>query len=133
MPDARGIDVWMRWEFDKLNAGVVIHPKSLRSLLSRREELRSREGDVHDIDPAVLERFARACTPSEQERLRLPVTLHFSGDVTDSAYVVDELGAEVLHRLEGWGDAYRFREGRMWLPQSLAVDLMSRYSGALRG
>src|SRR2546427_7265177 len=39
----------------------------------------------------TLFRSARACAPSEQERLRLPVTLHFSGDVTDSAYVMDEL------------------------------------------
>jgi len=121
----------MRWEFNTLNAGSVTHPKSLRALL-RGEPLQTKDGDAYPIDRGVLDRFAAVCSPAEQERLRLPITLHFSADVSDSAYVIDELAADVLHRLEGWGEAYRYRDGRTWLPQSLAVDLLLRYGGALQ-
>lgn len=131
MPDPHAVDVWMRWEFDKLNAGIVTRLKSLRALLET-PSLETKDGDPYHIDREVLLRFAAVCTPAEQERLRLPIALHFSADVADSAYVIDELGADILHRLEGWGPAYRYRDGRMWLPQSLAVDLLLRYGGALQ-
>lgn len=131
MPEPRRIDVWMRWEFEKLNAGVVTRPKSLRTLLDS-PKLETREGDVIDLDQRILDRLAAACTGREQDRLRLPITIHFSADVADSAFVLDELAADVLHRLEGWGDAYPYRDGKMWLPQSLAVDLLLRYGGVLQ-
>lgn len=131
MPDPRSIDVWMRWEFDRLNAGVVTRLKSLRALLDD-PGLQTKDGEPHHIDALVLARFAGVCSPPEQERLRLPITVHFSADVEDSAYVIDELAADVLHRLEGWGGAYPFRDGRMWIPHSLAVDLLLRYGGALQ-
>ena len=74
----------MRWEFDKLNVGIVTHPRSLQSLLR------------------------------------------------DDASLIDALAAEILRRLEGWGAAYPYRDGKVWLPQSLAVDLLLRYGGALQ-
>lgn len=132
MPDPRGVDAWIRWEFETLNAGLVIKPRSLRSLLEDASPLRTRDGEPHAVTREVLERFATVCAPAERERLRLPITLHFSADVPDSAYVIDPLAAEALHRLEGWGAAYPFRDGKMWLPQSLAVDLLLRYGGALQ-
>lgn len=123
----------MRWEFDKLNAGVVTRPRSLRALLEDpHARLETRDGAPYEVERATLERLAAACTPEERERLRLPVTLHFPADVGDSACVLDELAAEVLRRVEGWGPAYPFRDGRMWLPQSLAVDLLLRHGGALQ-
>jgi uncharacterized protein (UPF0216 family) len=131
VPDPHAIDVWMRWEFNTLNAGLVTRPKSVRALRDD-PRLETKDGTVLEVDPGVLERFAAVCTPAEQDRLRLPITLHFSADVPDSAYVIDELAAEVLHRIEGWGAAYRFRDGRMWLPLSLAVDLLLRYGGTLQ-
>lgn len=70
--------------------------------------------------------------PPTAERLRLPITLNFPADVPDSAYVIDEQGADVLHRLEGWGDAYPYRDGKMWIPVSLAVDLLLRFEGVLQ-
>jgi uncharacterized protein (UPF0216 family) len=131
VPDPRRIDVWMHWEFEKLNAGVVTRPKSLRHLMET-PRLETREGDAIDLDRRILEQLAAACTTREQDRLRLPITIHFSADVPDSAFVLDELAAEVLHRIEGWGEAYRYRDGKMWLPQSLAVDLLLRYGGVLQ-
>lgn len=131
MPDAREIDVWMRWEFEKLNAVLVTRPKTLRVLLET-PRLETQGGEIIDLDARVLARIAGVCTPRERERLRLPVTVHVSADVPDSAFVIDELAADVLHRLEAWGDAYPYRGGRMWIPQSLAVDLLLRYGGVLQ-
>ncbi len=131
MTDPRGIDVWMRWESDRLNAGIVTRPKSLRTLLAG-EALRTRDGQPYDVDRHALDRLAAACRPEDLDALRLPITLHFSADVADSAYVLDGVAADVLRRVEGWGAAFPFRDGRMWLPQSLAVDLLLRYGGALQ-
>lgn len=116
---------------DRLNAGFVTRTKSLRHLLSG-EGLETRDGEPYDVDRRALERLAAACRPQELDALRLPVTVHFSSEVGDSAYVIDALAADVLHRIEGWGEAFPFRDGKMWLPQSLAVDLLLRYGGALQ-
>lgn len=132
-PVSDRIEAWMRWESDRLNAGFVTRPKSLRALLDDASPaLETREGDRFDVDRDILVRIAAVCSPSDRERLRLPITLHFSADVGDAAYVTDDLAADVLHRLEGWGDAYPHRDGRMWLPRSLAVDLLLRYDGAIQ-
>lgn len=131
MPTPDAIDVWMRWEFDTLNAGVVTRPKSLRALRTD-PTVETKDGDLLHLDPQTLVRIEAACTPAEQERLRLPITVHFTADVGDSAYVIDELAADVLHRLEGWGAAYPYRDGRMWIPHSLAVDLLLRYGAVLQ-
>lgn len=133
MTDPDRVDVWMRWEFNTLNAGAVLRPMSLRALLEDpATTLQTRDGGPYHIDRDVLVRLASVCSGAEKERLRLPVTIHFSADVGDSAYVSDSLAAEVLRRLEGWGPAYPFREGRMWIPNSLATDLILRYGGALQ-
>lgn len=133
MPDPVNVDAWMRWEADRLNAGLVTRTRSLAALLKDEDRrIETRDGDVLHLSRTALERIAAVCSPSEREKLRLPITLHFSADVGDSAYVTDELAAAVLHRLEGWGDAYAFRDGKMWIPHSLAVDLLLRYEGVVQ-
>jgi uncharacterized protein (UPF0216 family) len=132
MPDFPAVEPWMRWEFDRLNVGVVTRPRSLQSLLREDALLETKEGEPYHIDRGTLDRFASACSDAERARLRLPVTIHFSADVGDSAYVIDALAVEILRRLERWGAAYPYREGKTWLPQSLAVDLLLRYGGALQ-
>jgi len=132
LPDPRSVDVWMRWEFEKLNAGLVVRPQTLRALVEDGVVLRTKDGDAFHVDPRILTRIAAVCSAEDQSRLRLPVTIHFSEAVPDSAYISDALAVEILHRLEAWGKAYPFRDGKMWLPQSLAVDLVLRYGGALQ-
>jgi len=122
----------MRWEFDKLNAGFVTRPSSLSALLDAGAFLHTREGEAYTIDRIVLERLADACSRQERDRLRLPITVQFSADVADSAYISDATAAEVLRRRERWGPAYPYRDGKMWLPNSLAVDLLLRSGGALQ-
>ncbi len=131
VPRPYSIDVWMRWESDKLNTGIVTRPKSLEALLED-PTVETKDGELLQLDRQTLGRLDAVCTPAERGRLRLPITVHFTADVGDSAYVIDELAADVLHRLEGWGAAYAYRDGRMWLPHSLAVDLLLRYGGALQ-
>lgn len=133
VPDRPWIDVWMRWEADRLNVGTVVRPKTLHALLAEPSpRLTTREGEDVELDRSVLNRIAGACRSPNEERLRLPITLHITADVSDSAYVRDELAAEVLRRLEGWGPAYPYRDGKMWIPLSIAMDLVLRYRGAVQ-
>lgn len=131
--DADRLDVWMRWEYDRLNAGVVARTRSLRALLEEpRPRVQARDGTDVEFDRSALEAMAAVCTEDERGQLRLPVTVRFPADVEDSAYLTDELASAILRRIEGWGEAYPYRDGRMWLPRSLAVDLILRYGGTIQ-
>lgn len=127
------IDRWISLELGRINASLVVDRKSLASL--RREEhpaCRTREGDPHPFERAALDRIAAVVTPSEAEALRLPILLLATGDVEDHVYVSDELAAKALRALEKFGAAFPFRQGRMYLPHSLAVDLMRRGGGTVQ-
>ncbi|MEE9600183.1 MAG: hypothetical protein V3W22_00580 [Thermoplasmata archaeon] len=39
----------------------------------------------------------------------------------------------MLRRLEGFGKAYPFRDGRMWLPYSIGFELVRKYPTAFQG
>jgi len=125
-------DRWIGLELGRLNAGLVIEKKSLARLLEEPEPAcRTREGDPHPFDRPALARFAAALAPDEASTLRLPITLLVSGE-SDSAYLTDELGAKTLRAVEKFGPAFLFRDGRMTLPHSLAVDLVRRHGGVLQ-
>lgn len=132
MDDTGPFDRWISFELGRLNAGLVIEKKSLGRLLEETEPAcRTREGDAHPFDRAALARFAAVVTPDEAAALRLPVTLLVSGE-SDSAYVTDELAAKALRALEKFDKAFLFRDGRMALPHSLAVDLVRRHGGVVQ-
>lgn len=121
-------DRWMALEMRSLHAGLVVRKRSLAELL--REEApqtATRDGEVHAFDPAILRRVTEVTTEEERARLRLPVTLRFHLSLEDACSLEDELAAEVFRRLEGFGKAYPFREGRAWLPYSLGLALLLRY------
>jgi len=126
-------DRWVEHEYASLNRGLVTKKKSLRAL---REEptpaCTARDGTPWSFDSAVLDRLAAHCAKSEAEDLMLPIAIHVSADLPDVGYVRDPLGAAVLRRTEAFGAAFPYREGRMYLPLSLAIDLISRYKGALQ-
>ncbi len=125
-------DRWIAFELGRVNAGLVIEKKSLVRLLEESEPAcRTREGDPHPFDRAALARFVAVVTPEEAATLRLPITLLVSGD-SDSAYLTDELAAKALRVVEKFGQAFPFRDGRMALPHSLAVDLVRRHGGVLQ-
>ncbi len=132
MAAAGPFDRWISFELGRVNAGLVVEKKSLTRLLAEPEpECRTREGDPHPFDRAALDRLAAVLSPGEADELRLPLTLVASGD-SDSAYLTDELGAKALRAVEHFDRAFPFRDGRMALPHSLAMDLVRRHGGAVQ-
>lgn len=133
MASPGGVDRWVAFELGRLNAGLVTEKKSLARLRTEaRPVCRTREGGEHAFDRDALERLAAVLAPDEAEALRLPITVFASGDFEDSTYVNDVLAAKALHALEGFGSAFPFRDGRMYLPHSLAIDLVRRSGGTLQ-
>lgn len=127
------IDRWISFELGRLNAGLVVEKKTLARLLAEPDPVcRTREGDAHSFERAALDRLASVLTREEVEIIRLPLTLIVSGDSEDSAYLTDELGAKALRALEKFDRAFPFRDGRMIMPHSLAVDLMRRHGGVVQ-
>ncbi len=128
-----GVDRWISFELGRLNAGLVVEKKSLAALLlETRPSCPTRDGTDHVFERPALERLAAALEPSEQAALRLPITLFAGGDQEDSVYLTEEVAAKALRAREGFGPAFPYREGRMYLPQSLAVDLVSRSGGTVQ-
>ena len=132
MASPGSFDRWIAFELGRLNAGLVVEKESLARLLAAPEPAcRTREGDVHPFDRAALARLAAVVTTDEAAALRLPITLLLSGD-SDSAYLTDERAAKALRVLEKFDRAFPYRDGRMTVPHSLAVDLVRRYGGVLQ-
>ncbi len=128
-----GVDRWVSFELGRLNAGLVVETKSLGALLEEpRPSCRTREGAEHVFDRTALERLAGALDPAERAALRLPMTLFAAGDLEDSVVLSDERAAKALRALEGFGGAFPYRDGRMYLPHSLAVDVMRRSGGTVQ-
>lgn len=126
------VDRWIAFELGRLNAGLVVEKKSLSRLLQETEpSSRTREGDPHPFDREVLTRFASVLTTEEAAEIRLPLTLTLRGE-SDEAILTDEIGAKALRALEKFDRAFPFRDGRMAVPHSLAVDLARRYGGVLQ-
>ena len=124
---------WIESEFRRLNAGMVTRRRSLETLLREAEPtLTTRDGEAFIVDRGALERLAAAGTPEERRALMIPVTLHFTADATNEVYVSEETAAAVLRKAEGWGPSYPYREGKMWLPLSLAMELIRKYGGAVQ-
>ncbi len=125
-------DRWISLELGRLNSGLVVEKKSLAQLLGEPDPAcRTREGDRHPFDPGALARFASVLTREEADAIRLPLTLTVRGD-SDDAILADELGAKSLRAVEKFDQAFRFRDGRMAVPHSLAIDLVRRHGGVLQ-
>lgn len=125
-------DRWISLELGRVNSGLVVEKKSLTRLLGEKEPAcRTREGDLHPFDRQALARFASVLTREEADALRLPLSLTVRGD-SDDAILTDELGAKALRSVEKFDQAFRFRDGRMAVPHSLAIDLVRRHGGVLQ-
>lgn len=127
------IDRWISLELGRINAGLVVERKGLARLRAEeRPSCTTREGGAHPFERASLDRLAAALTAAEAEALRLPITLFATGDLEDHVYLSDEIAAKALRVTERYGAAFPFREGRMYLPHSLAVDLVHRSGGTVQ-
>lgn len=116
-----------------LHQGIVVRRRRLQELLQEEEpQCKTREGDVYLFDKEVLERLAAVATAEEKASLRLPMILRFHADMEGHCSIDDESAGEVLRRLEGFGKAYPFRDGKMWLPHSLGLELVLKYPTAIQ-
>jgi len=132
MHEGKGIDRWTEFELARVNRGVVIRKKMLSVLLKEEmPQCTTREGEPYIFDRDVLRRLAAVLR--EGEDLQLPMTIHFSTTANDASYLSEETAAEVLRRLEDFRDAYPYRDGKMWLPNSLAYTLVMKYATAIQG
>lgn len=133
MASPGAIDRWISLELGRLNAGLVVERKSLARLRAEpRPACVTREGGEHPFDRGALDRLAAVLTPAEAEALRLPILLFATGDLEDHVVLSEELAAKALRALEGYGAAFPFRGGKMYLPHSLAVDLVRRSGGTVQ-
>ncbi len=131
--DERGLEGWMGRTLKALHSGFVTRRRPLEQLLSEAHPTSvTQEGEAHEFDREELQRWASHATPEEAHRLRLPLTLNFDADLPDSCFIDDDVGGEVLRRMENFGRAYPWREGRMWLPHSLGLELLGRYPTTLQ-
>ncbi len=127
------IDRWISLELGRLNAGLVVERKSLARLLTETEPTCvTREGGQHAFDRVALARLAGVLTSAEAEALRLPILLFATGDVEDHVLLSEEVAAKALRALENYGAAFPYRDGKMYLPHSLAVDLVRRSGGTVQ-
>ncbi len=127
------IDRWISLELGRLNAGLVVERKTLAALRAESQPAcRTREGDEHTFERDALERLARVLAPADVGALRLPITVFVTGDLEDTAYVGEDLAAKALRAVENFGAAFPFRDGRMYLPHSLAVDIVRRSGGTVQ-
>ena len=133
MESPGSLDRWISFELGRLNAGLVVERKSLARLRTEaKPACRTREGDEHVFERAALDALARVLSSEEAERLRLPMIVFVTGDLADSAYLSEEIAAKALRALEGFGSAFPYRDGRMYVPHSLAVDLVRRSGGTVQ-
>ncbi len=127
------MDRWIALELGRINAGLVVQRKTLAQLRAEsRPACATREGAEHAFDRAALDRLAAILTPAEAEALRLPITLFATGDLEAHVYLAEEVAAKALRGLEKYGAAFPFRGGRMYLPHSLAIDLVHRSGGTVQ-
>ena len=121
-----GMDKWMEHELANINKALVTRRRSLRELLDEADpRCETKEGDEYRFSKESLKRFARVL--SHGEDVLLPVSLCFSSTLEDSCYVSDETASIMLRRLEAFGEAYPYRDGKMWLPNSLAFSILQKY------
>ncbi len=131
--DSRVLRKWLEHEMSTVHRGMVTRKKSLESLLKMEDpHCLTREGQRHPFDVGVLSGLSRATPPEKRSILMLPITIFFDLKVENQCYISDEAAADVVREVEGFGDVYPFRGGKMWLPYSIGMDLIRKYKGAIQ-
>jgi uncharacterized protein (UPF0216 family) len=124
---------WFSLEVKGMHDGLVAKRKSLETLLKEdRPSAATRDKKEYIFEKEVLERIGKTLPKERHDDLMLPINIHIDMKIKDQCYVEDELAAEVLRKLEGFERAYRYRDGKMWLPLSLAAELLSKHKTAIQ-
>ncbi|UCD93005.1 MAG: DUF61 family protein [Methanobacteriota archaeon] len=124
---------WFEHEMTTVHRGLVTRKKSLESLLKMDEpHCLSREDQKHTFDKEILNKLGE-CLPEEgHTQLKLPITLNFSLKVENECYISDDIASEVIRKMEGYEKVYQYRDGKMWLPNSIGLELIRKYKGAIQ-
>lgn len=127
------MDRWIALEMGSFQKAFVAAPRPLHELLlEEAPSARTRGGEAHPFDRAVLERFQDALGPLARRRLRLPVTFYVDKDLSEDAYLQDETAMELLRGLgEAPADAEP-RDGKLWMGHVRARAIAERYPGAFQ-
>jgi uncharacterized protein (UPF0216 family) len=124
---------WMSLEAQNMHKGLVTKRKSLETLLGEeRPVCATRDGEEHRFDAEILSRMGESLESEERSKLLLPINLFVDLNVKNECYIEDEVAAAALRKLEGYERAYRYIDGKMWLPLSVAVELLAKYKGAIQ-
>lgn len=127
------IERWMRSEVGCMNALRVRRRLPLAALLRMKEpSCRAERGGLHTFARSDLETLREVLSPEEAERLLLPIDMYVDLRMDDTAYITDPLAAEAIRRLEGFTRGFRYRQGRLDLPLSLAVDISFRIGSVIQ-
>ncbi len=131
--EARVLKKWLEHEMSTVHKGMVTRRRSLESILKMEDpHCLTREGQRHAFDSEVLADLADATPKEKHSMLMLPMTLYIDLNVENQCYISDEVAAEALREIEGYGKVYPFRDGRMWLPYSIGMELIRKYRGAIQ-
>ena len=124
---------WLSHEVKGMHDGLVAKRKSLEVLLKEEKpSCRTRDKKDYTFDKEILQMISKVLPKEKHPDLLLPINVYLDMKLEDQVYVEDELAAQVLRKLEGYERAYRYIDGKMWLPLSLVVELLSKYKTALQ-
>ena len=131
--NSRVLKKWFEHEMSTVHKGMVTRKRSLESVLKMEDpHCLTREGQRHPFDGEVLAHLADATPEEKRSMLMLPITLYFDLKVENQCYISDEVAAETVREIEGYGKVYPFRDGRIWLPYSIGMELIRKYKGAIQ-
>jgi uncharacterized protein (UPF0216 family) len=123
----------MKLELSNIHSGMVTRKIPLKKLLEMENPAcTTKDGDEYHFDRKVLEMIGKHLPAHRHTELKLPVNVHFDMKVENQCYITDAVAAEVIRELENFGEAYRFRDGKMWIPESIALDIFRKYPTAFQ-
>lgn len=126
------MDRWIALEMGKLQRAFVGSPRFLHELmLEEAPSARTKGGEEHRFDKAVLRRLHDALGPLDQRRLRLPATFYVDKELEADAYLTDPTAAALLRAL-GEAPDVEMREGRLWMGHARARAIAQQYPTAFQ-
>lgn len=118
----------MEIEYRNINAVMVIRGRKLKDLLQEdTPACTAKDGSPYRFDKQRPHNLTDKLIENEKEKLRLPITLTFNVKLSDYCNITDETASAVLRRLEDFGPAYKYRDGRMWMLASLGMHLTRKH------
>lgn len=131
--DSQVMKKWLEHEMYTVHKGMVTRKRNLESILNMEDpHCLTREGERHAFDVGILSDLAGAIPKEKHSTLKLPITLFFDLKVENQCYISDEVAADAIREIEGHGEVYPFRDGKMWLPYSIGMELIRKYRGAIQ-